>query len=84
MYLLSLGDSVTTDHISPAGSIPETSDAGNYLTSQNVAPQHYNSYGSRRGSHEVMMRGTFANIRIRNRWFPVWREGIPDTYPAMK
>jgi aconitate hydratase len=61
------GDTVTTDHISPAGSIPESSDAGNHLTSQNVNPQHFNSYGSRRGTHEVMMRGTFANIRIRNR-----------------
>lgn len=61
------GDSVTTDHISPAGSIPETSDAGIHLTSQNVEPRQFNSYGSRRGSHEVMMRGTFANIRIRNR-----------------
>lgn len=50
------GDSVTTDHISPAGSIPETSDAGNYLTAQNVKIEHYNSYGSRRGTHEVMMR----------------------------
>lgn len=60
------GDSVTTDHISPAGSIPETSDAGIHLTSQNIKLQHFNSYGSRRGTHEVMMRGTFANIRIRN------------------
>ncbi|MGI6141092.1 MAG: aconitate hydratase AcnA, partial [Caldicoprobacterales bacterium] len=77
-----LGDSVTTDHISPAGSIPETSDAGNYLTSQNVAPQHYNSYGSRRGSHEVMMRGTFANIRIRNRMVPGVEGGYTRHIPS--
>ncbi len=77
-----LGDSVTTDHISPAGSIPETSDAGNYLTSQNVEPQHYNSYGSRRGSHEVMMRGTFANIRIRNRMVPDIEGGYTRHIPS--
>jgi aconitate hydratase len=61
-----LGDSVTTDHISPAGSIEENSPAGLYLKSHGVDKQHFNSYGSRRGNHEVMMRGTFANIRIRN------------------
>ena len=81
MFWLSC-DSVTTDHISPAGSIPETSDAGNYLTSQNVAPQHYNSYGSRRGSHEVMMRGTFANIRIRNRMVPGVEGGYTRHIPS--
>ncbi len=64
--LLLLGDSVTTDHISPAGAIPEQYPAGQYLSSQNVAAADYNSYGSRRGNHEVMMRGTFANIRIKN------------------
>ncbi len=61
-----LADSVTTDHISPAGAIKEESPAGGYLTSHQVRPSEFNSYGSRRGNHEVMMRGTFANIRIRN------------------
>mgnify|MGYP002019083061 CR=1 FL=1 len=61
-----LGDSVTTDHISPAGSFKPDSPAGRYLQSRGVAPKDFNSYGSRRGNHEVMMRGTFANVRIRN------------------
>ncbi|MGV6812534.1 MAG: aconitate hydratase AcnA [Brevirhabdus sp.] len=61
-----LGDMVTTDHISPAGSFTETTPAGRYLTDRQVPPREFNSYGSRRGNHEVMMRGTFANIRIRN------------------
>jgi aconitate hydratase len=61
-----LGDSVTTDHISPAGSIAKDSPAGRYLTERGVAQKDFNSYGSRRGNHEVMMRGTFANIRLRN------------------
>jgi aconitate hydratase len=61
-----LGDSVTTDHISPAGSIKEDSPAGEYLRSHGVAKRDFNSYGSRRGNHEVMIRGTFANIRLRN------------------
>ena len=65
--LLYLGDSVTTDHISPAGAFNEHSAAGKYLKSQGVEPRDFNSYGSRRGNHEVMMRGTFANVRIRNR-----------------
>jgi aconitate hydratase len=65
--LLLLGDSVTTDHISPAGAIPETYPAGKYLIAKKVAPQDFNSYGSRRGNHDVMMRGTFGNIRIKNR-----------------
>lgn len=64
--LLILGDSVTTDHISPAGSIPKSSPAGIYLTDKGVKPQDFNSYGSRRGNHEVLMRGTFGNTRIRN------------------
>jgi len=64
--LLVLGDSVTTDHISPAGAIPVKSPAGQYLLSKGVPPEEFNSYGSRRGNHEVMMRGTFANIRIKN------------------
>ena len=62
-----LGDSVTTDHISPAGAIPSRSPAGQWLSDQGVAPREFNSYGSRRGNHEVMLRGTFANIRLRNR-----------------
>jgi aconitate hydratase len=62
-----LGDSVTTDHISPAGSIKADSPAGRYLAEQGVARVDFNSYGSRRGNHEVMIRGTFANIRLRNR-----------------
>ncbi|MEB3416651.1 aconitate hydratase AcnA [Alteriqipengyuania sp. WL0013] len=65
-----LGDSVTTDHISPAGSIKEDSPAGEYLRSNQVAKADFNSYGSRRGNHEVMMRGTFANIRIKNEMVP--------------
>lgn len=64
--LIKLGDSVTTDHISPAGNIPENSPAGIYLKAHGVERKNFNSYGSRRGNHEVMMRGTFANIRIRN------------------
>src|SRR5207245_2591737 len=64
--LVVLGDSVTTDHISPAGAIKRDSPAGLYLQAQGVAPRDFNSYGSRRGNHEVMMRGTFANIRLRN------------------
>ena len=67
------GDSITTDHISPAGSIGQQTPAGMYLQEQGIAPADFNSYGSRRGNHEVMMRGTFANIRIRNRM--VEREG---------
>ena len=65
-----LGDSVTTDHISPAGSIPQDSPAGKYLIAQGVKPSDFNSYGARRGNHEVMMRGTFANIRLRNQLAP--------------
>ncbi len=65
-----LGDSVTTDHISPAGSIAEDSPAGRYLIEHGVGPAEFNSYGSRRGNHEVMMRGTFANIRLRNLLVP--------------
>jgi aconitate hydratase len=65
-----LGDSVTTDHISPAGSIAADAPAGRYLTDRGVAPSDFNSYGSRRGNHEVMMRGTFGNIRLRNQLVP--------------
>jgi len=77
-----LGDSITTDHISPAGSIPESSSAGNHLTAQNVKQEHFNSYGSRRGTHEVMMRGTFANIRIRNRMIPGVEGGFTRHIPS--
>ncbi|AKM08731.1 aconitate hydratase AcnA [Pelagerythrobacter marensis] len=71
-----LGDSVTTDHISPAGSIKEDSPAGQYLLENQVAKADFNSYGSRRGNHEVMMRGTFANIRIRNEMVPGVEGGV--------
>ncbi len=77
-----LGDSVTTDHISPAGSIAKDSPAGRYLQEQGVAPTDFNSYGSRRGNHEVMVRGTFANIRLRNLLAPGteggWTRYLPD------
>jgi aconitate hydratase len=65
--LVSVGDSVTTDHISPAGSIPAASPAGQYLVSKGVKPVDFNQYGTRRGNHEVLIRGTFANIRLRNK-----------------
>ena len=68
--LLKLGDSVTTDHISPAGNIKADSPAGLYLAEHGVARHDFNSYGSRRGNHEVMIRGTFANIRLRNQVAP--------------
>ena len=77
-----LGDSVTTDHISPAGSIPADSPAGQYLVAHGVQPKDFNSYGARRGNHEVMMRGTFANIRLRNQLAPGteggWTLHLPD------
>jgi aconitate hydratase len=69
------GDSVTTDHISPAGSFKATTPAGKYLQSLGVAPKDFNSYGSRRGNHEVMMRGTFANVRIKNLMLPANADG---------
>jgi len=68
--LVKVGDSVTTDHISPAGDIDEDSPAGHYLSSNNIKKQDFNSYGSRRGNHEVMMRGTFANVRLQNQLAP--------------
>jgi aconitate hydratase len=74
--LAKLGDSVTTDHISPAGSIKRDGPAGEYLQQQGVAPRDFNSYGSRRGNHEVMMRGTFANIRLRNQLAPGTEGGV--------
>ena len=77
-----LGDSVTTDHISPAGSIPKDSPAGRYLIAQGVKPVDFNSYGARRGNHEVMVRGTLANIRLRNQLAPGteggWTRHVPD------
>ncbi|PZU36925.1 MAG: aconitate hydratase, partial [Acidovorax sp.] len=69
------GDSITTDHISPAGSIPETSPAGQWLLQHGVAKPDFNSYGARRGNHEVMMRGTFANVRIKNLMLPPLADG---------
>ncbi|SDF98036.1 aconitase [Fontibacillus panacisegetis] len=76
-----LGDSVTTDHISPAGNISPTSPAGTYLNDRGVARKDFNSYGSRRGNHEVMMRGTFANIRIRNQVAPGTEGGVTKYLP---
>ncbi|MFG0317034.1 MAG: aconitate hydratase, partial [Planctomycetota bacterium JB042] len=77
-----LGDSVTTDHISPAGSIAKDSPAARYLEGLGVAPKDFNSYGSRRGNHEVMMRGTFANVRIRNRLVPDVEGGFTRHVPS--
>src|SRR5258708_10913265 len=75
------GDSVTTDHISPAGSIKKDSPAGKYLQEHGVKPADFNSYGSRRGNHEAMVRGTFANVRLRNKL--VARErGFPRLLPT--
>jgi aconitate hydratase len=77
-----LGDSVTTDHISPAGAIRPDSPAGRYLVERGIEPRDFNSYGSRRGNHEVMMRGTFANVRLRNKLVPgaegSWTEHFPS------
>jgi aconitate hydratase len=75
------GDSITTDHISPAGSIKASSPAGIYLQEHQVSPLDFNSYGSRRGNHEVMMRGTFANIRIKNQMVPGVEGGVTVHYP---
>jgi aconitate hydratase len=80
--LAMLGDSVTTDHISPAGAIKEESPAGGYLTGHQVRPSEFNSYGSRRGNHEVMMRGTFANIRIRNELAAGTEGGVTRHQPS--
>ena len=77
-----LGDSITTDHISPAGSIKADSPAGKYLQSKGVAVKDFNSYGARRGNHEVMMRGTFANIRIRNEMVPGVEGGFTKYIPT--
>ena len=77
-----LGDSVTTDHISPAGSIKASSPAGEYLREHGVKQEDFNSYGSRRGNHEVMVRGTFANVRIRNEMVPGSEGGVTRHYPS--
>ncbi|WP_186577364.1 aconitate hydratase AcnA [Aquibacillus kalidii] len=76
------GDSVTTDHISPAGAIAKDMPAGTYLQEKNVSPRNFNSYGSRRGNHEVMMRGTFANIRIKNQLAPGTEGGYTTYWPT--
>jgi aconitate hydratase len=76
-----LGDSVTTDHISPAGSIKKDSPAGKYLIEKGVKPADFNSYGSRRGNHEVMVRGTFANVRLRNKMVPNLEGGFTRHLP---
>jgi aconitate hydratase len=77
-----LGDSVTTDHISPAGAITPDGPAGTYLRAHKVAPKDFNSYGSRRGNHEVMVRGTFANIRLRNEMAPGTEGGVTRHVPS--
>jgi aconitate hydratase len=77
-----LGDSVTTDHISPAGNIAKTSPAARYLVEQGVLPADFNQYGARRGNHEVMMRGTFANIRLRNQLLPGTEGGVTQHLPT--
>ena len=82
--LLILGDMITTDHISPAGSIQKESPAGDYFMKNQILPKNYNSYGSRRGNHEVMMRGTFANIRIRNEMVSGTEGGFTKLYPEEK
>ena len=77
-----LGDSITTDHISPAGSIRADSPAGRYLIEHGVQPKEFNSYGARRGNHEVMMRGTFANVRLRNHLAPGTEGGVTTYLPG--
>ena len=82
--LLILGDMITTDHISPAGSIQKESPTGEYFMKNQILPENYNSYGSRRGNHEVMTRGTFANIRIKNEMVPGTEGGFTKLYPEGK
>jgi aconitate hydratase len=77
-----MGDSVTTDHISPAGSIPQSSPAGQWLIEHGVAPRDFNSYGARRGHHEVLVRGTFANIRLRNHLVPDAEGNVTEHFPS--
>ena len=76
-----LGDSITTDHISPAGSIKKDSPAGKYLMENGVQPKDFNQYGARRGNHEVMMRGTFANVRLKNLLAPGTEGGVTRHLP---
>lgn len=83
VFLL-LGDSVTTDHISPAGAISKDYPAGQYLMAQGILPENFNSYGSRRGNHEIMMRGTFGNIRIKNRMVASKEGAFTIKYPQQK
>jgi aconitate hydratase len=80
--LLKLGDSITTDHISPAGAIPRDSDAGRYLASLGVPPRQLNTFASRRGNHEVMVRGAFANVRLRNQLAPGTVGGVTRCFDA--
>jgi aconitate hydratase len=80
--IAAFGDSITTDHISPAGTIQKTSPAGDYLRSEGVSAKEFNSYGARRGNHEVMVRGTFANVRIRNRIAPNTEGGFTIHLPS--
>jgi aconitate hydratase len=80
--LLKFGDSVTTDHISPAGAFPHYGPAGQYLVERGVIPRNFNSFGSRRGNHEVMIRGTFANIRIRNQIADGKEGGFTTHFPT--
>ena len=80
--LVKVGDSVTTDHISPAGAFPSSGPAGKYLISEGVEPRDFNSFGSRRGNHEVMIRGTFANIRMRNQTAPGTEGGLTTHFPT--
>jgi aconitate hydratase len=80
--LMILGDSITTDHISPAGAIQKDSPAGDYLLDHQVRPHLFNVYGCRRGAHDVMVRGTFANIRIRNEMAPGTEGGVTKHYPS--
>ena len=80
--LVKVGDSVTTDHISPAGAFPSSGPAGRYLISKGVEPRDFNSFGSRRGNHEVMIRGTFANIRMRNQTAPGTEGGLTTHFPT--
>jgi aconitate hydratase len=80
--LAELADSITTDHISPAGNIRKSSPAGEYLVEHQVRQDDFNSYGARRGNHQVMMRGTFANIRIKNEMVPGTEGGVSKHYPS--
>ena len=82
--LVILGDMITTDHISPAGAIPKDSPTGDYFMKYQIVPKDFNSYGARRGNHEVMMRGTFGNIRVKNEMAPGTEGGFTKIYPEGK